>query len=106
MVQLRNRCGQPTASCPGSAERQSDTPNDAVAGRILARFSPAQPVPSTEQSQGCDQNHRSGSRGLRAQSSARKSPESAGKQQQMNSGLFALSILLFVAGITLMTLLN
>ena len=106
MVQLRNCCGQPTASSPGSAERQSDTSNDAVAGRILARFSPAQPVPSTEQSQGCDQNHSSGSRGLRAQSSARKSPESAGKLQQMNSGLFALSILLFVAGITLMTLLN
>ena len=75
-----------------------------MARGILARFAAAQPSPGSCNSQGSDQKHRQSCCVLRTGSSARQPQKSAREQQAMNSGLLVLSILLFVAGITLVTL--
>ena len=104
LISLLENCGRPAATIPASTWSPSHWPDASVAGRVMARCHAAQPPPSPPLRQGCDQKHRPGSLGAGAPGSTPGDAINPKEQQPMTGGLFVMSVLLFVAGVTLISL--
>ena len=70
----------------------------------MARCHATQPTPGSQHRQGCDPKHRQSSGGTGAPGGTPGNGINQTRQQPMNSGLLVLSVLLFVAGVTLISI--
>ena len=99
------REGHRIARLPGEqTEADYAATQAAVAGRILALCHAAQPSPGSQLRQGCDQKHRPSSLGSGAPGCTPGDAINQKGRLPMTGSLFVLSVLLFVAGISLISL--